>query len=150
MKRSLIEIYALAVCFVTMLAATIAVGIAMWDAVQIAAPEFAISEFAYERHIDNQSFDGQACAEYATDREAAAAAVAEVAGDTSPRRCLQRLTDAEVTARREASWAKELRNEQRNGFQSLVRCLIFVLVVLAVFAVHWRMARRERTAASAT
>lgn len=144
MKRSLIEIYALAVCFVTMLAATIALGIALWDVVQIAKPDFTINNFSYENHQDNESFDADGCAEYANPGAAASAAVAEATGSGSRGRCLRQYTESEITERREASWARALGNEQRQGFQSLVRCLIFILVVLVAFALHWRMARRER------
>src|SRR5690348_4387896 len=43
MRRSAIQIYALAVCFATLMCLVVALGIGLYDAVQIACPSFTLS-----------------------------------------------------------------------------------------------------------
>ena len=56
MKRTLIEMYALSVCFFTVACLVIVTGIAMWDVVQVIYPEFTISSNDYENHLDNETY----------------------------------------------------------------------------------------------
>ena len=42
MKRSFVEIYGLAVCFVTLLCFVIALGAGIYDLLQVAFPEFTL------------------------------------------------------------------------------------------------------------
>lgn len=49
MRRSAIQIYALCVCFATLMCLVIALGVGLYDAVQIAFPSFTLSGWqAYE------------------------------------------------------------------------------------------------------
>ncbi len=57
MKKSILEIYALAVCFVALLCFVIALGIGVYDLIQITNPEFTINVYEYERHQSNEAFD---------------------------------------------------------------------------------------------
>ena len=56
MKRSFVEIYGLAVCFVTLLCFVIALGVGIYDLLQAAFPEFTLNAYEYERHQSNDSF----------------------------------------------------------------------------------------------
>ena len=56
MKRSFVEIYGLAVCFVTLLCFVIALGVGIYDLLQVALPEFTLNAYEYERHQSNDSF----------------------------------------------------------------------------------------------
>ena len=56
MKKSSVEIYGLAVCFVTLLCIIIALGVGIYDLLQITYPEFTLSAYEYERHQSNDSF----------------------------------------------------------------------------------------------
>lgn len=146
MKKTILEIYALAVCFAAIVCATIALGIALWDVVQITAPEFTVNSYTFERYQDNDSFRSSDCAEDPA-REAAKAAAAATGTATataanSNGKC--GYSDAELSAKREQEWAKQLNGERRQGFQSLVRCLIVILLDLLVFSAHWILARRAR------
>ena len=55
-KKSLLEIYALAVCFVTVVCFVIALGIGLYDLVELAYPEFSLSSYEYERHQSDEAF----------------------------------------------------------------------------------------------
>lgn len=151
MKKTILEIYALAVCFATIVCATTALGFALWDVVQIAKPDFTVNGYVYEQHQDNESFRPyNDCSKSADDpaaeaaRAAADAAAAAADGEAAAGAKCRKYTAAELTAKREASWAKALRAEQREGFQSLLRCLIVILLDILVFIPHWIIARRAR------
>ena len=58
MKKSILEIYALAVCFVALLCFVIALGIGVYDLIQITNPEFTLNAYEYERHQSNEAFRG--------------------------------------------------------------------------------------------
>lgn len=147
MKKTILEIYALAVCFATIVCATVALGIALWDVVQVTAPEFTVNNYTFENYQDNDSFRSSDCAADPA-REAAQAAAAAASGaaaatvGNSVGKC--GYSEAELGAKREREWNKQLNSEKREGFQSLVRCLIVILLDLLVFSAHWILARRAR------
>ena len=129
MKRSLIEIYALAVCFVTVSCLAVAMGIALYDLVQIAYPEITLYSHQYERHQSNASFR----ASYQNDAKDLAA-----------------LSEDQVTKRREESYRSVLNGERRDGWQSLLRMAIVMLIDVLFFVVHWRLAKRSRESSPGT
>jgi hypothetical protein len=129
MKRSLIEIYALAVCFVTVTCLAVAMGIALYDLVQITNPEITLYSHQYERHQSNASFR----ASYRGDAD-------ELAG----------LSDEQVSKRREESFGSVLNSERRDGWQSLLRMAIVMLIDVLFFVVHWRLAKRSRESSPGT
>lgn len=55
-KKGLLEIYALAVCFFTLACFVIALGMAVWDIVELSAPEFTISNNHYECHLSDEAY----------------------------------------------------------------------------------------------
>ena len=120
MKKSLLEIYALAVCFVTVVCFVIALGIGLYDLVQLTYPEFSLSSYEYERHQSDEAF----MRHWAKDKK--------------------RPAEGEVTKLREESFRTELRKEQRSAMQSLVQILIVLIIDVVVFFVHWRLAKRAR------
>ena len=56
MKKSILEIYALSVCFVTLVCFVIVLGIGIYDLIQISNPEFTLNPHEYERHRSNEAF----------------------------------------------------------------------------------------------
>ena len=56
MKKSILEMYALAVCFVALVCFVIALGIGVYDLIQIANPVFTINAYEYNRHQSNEAF----------------------------------------------------------------------------------------------
>jgi hypothetical protein len=119
-RKSLLEIYALAVCFVTVVCFVIALGIGLYDLVELTNPEFTLRSHAYERHRSNEAF----VRNWAKDKKLP--------------------PEAEVTKLREESYREELRTEQRSALQSLVQILIVLIIDVVLFFVHWRLAKRAR------
>lgn len=132
MKKSILEIYALAVCFVALVCVVIALGIGVYDLIQIATSEFTISAHEYERHQSNEAFRGP---------PGGRALFGMAQG--IPMEPAER-PEEEVTQQREESYQAALRSERRRGMQSLTQILIVLVLDVLVFVPHWFLARRTR------
>jgi len=119
MKKSIIGIYALAVCFVTVVCAVIALGIGIYDLVEIAYPEFTLPSYQFERHQSNEAF---------------------FPGDPEN----LELTEEEKSARRLASYETAIEAERRGAQQSLIKVLVVLILDAVVFTIHWKVAQRSR------
>ena len=137
MKKSILEIYALAVCFIALVCFVIALGIGVYDLIQIASPAFTMNAYEYERHQSNETFRG------------------------SPGRALRGIApgipveptekpEEEVTQQREESFQAALRSERRRGMQSLIQILIILVIDVLVFVPHWLLARSTSAASIAS
>jgi hypothetical protein len=135
MKKSILEIYAFAVCFVALVCFVIALGIGVYDLIQIANPEFTISGYEHERHQSNEAFRGPPWGR-ATPFGIAPGIPMEPA----------ELPEEEVTQQREKSYQAAIRSERRRGMQSLIQIVIVLVIDVLVFAPHWLLARRTRAA----
>ena len=134
MKKSFVEIYGLAVCFVTLLCFVIALGVGIYDLVQVAFPEFTLNAYEYERHQSNDSFRNAPPVFRSVPRIAEAVPIPED-------------TEDEITRQREDSYRSVLRFERRRAGQSLVMVGIVMLIDVLVFLPHWILARRARVSA---
>lgn len=121
MKHRILEIYAMAVCFVSMAIFAIYLGVAIYDLVEISYPEFTMSARNYERHQTNDKFTNG----WEVDK-------------------LEKYTDDEITAQREKSFELELKAEVRTAVQSLIQNVIVVFIVMVVFIPHWILSRKAR------
>lgn len=126
MKKSLLEIYALAVCFVTVVCFVIALGIGLYDLVQLSNPEFTLSSYEFERHQSNEAFTRN----WPKDKELP--------------------SEEELTKRRKQSYSLALLSERRSALQSLVQVFIILVIDVVVFLVHWRLAKRARESPATT
>jgi hypothetical protein len=131
-KKTILEVYALAVCFFTVACFAICLGIGLYDIVQIAAPEFTLNKYQFQQYQSNEGYRHQflSCSKD-KDKEAAPP------------------SEAEVTKQREEAYSVALRSESHEGIKSLVQMLATILVDIIVFFVHWRIARRARESAQA-
>jgi len=126
MKRVLVEVYAMAVCFVTLVCFVIALGIGIYDLIQIVNPEFTISSYIYDRHQSNEAF----LKSWAEDKH--------------------RPQGEELTKLRKESYQAALRSEKRGAIQSLTMVFIIILIDLVVYIIHWYVAKRARATADAS
>ena len=120
MKKSLLEIYTLAVCFVTIICFAVSLGIGVYDILEMANPELTLKSYAYERHQTNEAFTRN----WSKDKE--------------------KPSEPEITLMREESYSVALKAERRDAVQSFIRVLIVILIDVVIFLVHWRLARRAR------
>lgn len=126
MKKTILEVYALAVCFVTVVCAVVALGIGAYDLLEITNPEFTLSAHQYERHQTNEAFFTRECKDETREK-----------------------SEDEKTQQRLGSYERALKAESRDAVQSFVKVLIVLAIDILVFLIHWRIARYAREAASA-
>ncbi len=123
MRKSLLEIYALAVCFFTVACFAIALVIGLYDIIQITNPEFTLPGWDFERHQSDEAFKRLWPKEKPP---------------PPPK---------ELTELRQESYRIVLLNEQRNGMQSFAQMVIIILIDIVVFLGHWRLVAGARETA---
>lgn len=119
--KNLLKLYALAVCFVSVLVFSIALGVGVYDVIQMNLPETTMSSWHYERHQSNENF----------------------IRDWPPNKDVP--DDAELTRMREQGYLAAIELEIRDARQSLIVVVIFMLIATTLFAIHWRLSRTART-----
>ncbi len=139
MKKSILEIYALAVCFIALVCFVVVLGIGLYDLIQIASPEFTLNAYEYERHQSNENFRGS------PGRAGLRGAIAPGIPIEPTER-----PEEEVTQQREESFQAALRSERRRGLQSLIQIMIILVIDVLVFVPHWLLARNTRAASMAS
>jgi len=122
LKKTILEIYALAVCFAAIVCFVIVLGIGIYDIIEIIKPEYTLKSYEHERHQSNDAFwEKYSCYEEKV-----------------------RPSEEELTKIRLESYQKKIESERRNAFQSLTRIIIILVINVIVFIIHWRIARHAR------
>jgi hypothetical protein len=124
MKRNLLEIYALSVCFVTLVCFVIALGVAVYDVIQILNPEFTLNAWQLEKHQSNEKF----------------------IKDWPKNKPVP--LGAKLTKLRQESYKQALRVERREALQSITWASIIIVLDVGLFWAHWRLAKRERASST--
>jgi len=140
MRRTLVEIYALAVCFFSVACLAITLGIALYDIVEIAAPAFTVDAHEYERHQSDQAF---------LESGGSTKHIVRIEGGERVEEIQQGTESTDVAKKRELSFQRALGAERRGAGQSLVRTAIILLIASLVFMIHWRIARHGQRGADA-
>ena len=121
MQRSAVQIYALAVCFASLMCLVVALGIGLFDVVQIGAPQFTLAgAVAYDSNEQYLLY-------FPNKKDLPEQQISEL--------------------RQEAlhlAWVAERRAAQK----SAVFVLIVLAIDAVVFLVHWRIARQIECASS--
>jgi hypothetical protein len=115
MARSFIQLYALAVCFATLMCLVIALGLGLYDLIRVAAPGFTVQDYGMWQS------DEQLLLYYPDKKD---------------------MQFAERTAFRENQRAAAVSSERRSALQRLVFVAIILGIDMVVYALHWRIARR--------
>ena len=128
MKKSILEVYGLAVCFATVVCGVIALGIASYSLVQMINPSFTMNSYTYDRYQSNDAFwRYKSLPSYPPKKEEA-----------------QRPPEAELTKERLEGYQTAVRAEYRSGAQGFVKSFIVIIIDALFFFFHWRIARRAR------
>jgi|CXWL01.1.fsa_nt_gi hypothetical protein len=128
MKKTILEIYALAVCFITVTCFVVCLGIAGYSLIEIGKPDFTLSTSAYEEYQTNDAFWKQNDPTRFSEKT-----------EKAPRP-----SEDELTKRRKEAYVRALDSEQREGYQTLIKTLIVMLVDAFAFLAHWIIANRAR------
>jgi hypothetical protein len=114
MARSLIQFYALTVCFATLMCLVVVLGLGGYDLVRIAAPSFTVPNY-----IALQSNEYYLM--YHPDKKD--------------------LPEREQTILREKYRLEALHQERHSAQQRFVFVAIIATIDMVVYALHWRLAR---------
>ena len=130
MKKTILGIYALAVCFVTVACFVVALGLFVYGVIGVINPEFTLDSWSYTRHQTNDAFWGPSDLPPII-----------MPGEKEKERV--RPSEAELTKQRLESYVRVVANERRGSTQRVVKTTIVILIDILVFFLHWRIARRE-------
>ena len=130
MKKNILEIYALAVCFVSIICFVVCLGVAGYSLVQIAKPDFTMNSYDFDSHQSNDAYWKMKGAR---------------GGCSDGDKPVIRPSERELTKQRTEAFSLEKASEQRDGYQTLVQTLIIMLVDALAFLIHWRIARSARS-----
>ena len=120
MKKSLLEIYSLAVCFVTIICFAVALGVGTYDVLEMSNPELTLKSYSYQQHQTNEAFTRN----WSKDKE--------------------RPSEDKIAEMRMESYKVALEAEKRDAVQSFIRVLIVIIIDIAIFIIHWKLAKRTR------
>ena len=132
MRKPSLEWYTLAMCFIAVLALIVTLGISVYSALRMAAPEFTMSPSQFAQFQSNDAFwdvciQDRMCSDVNEDRPA----------------------EKTLTELRKQWYERAVSVEQRAGAQWLVKCLIAGLIAVVVFVLHWILGRRVRAVKAA-
>jgi hypothetical protein len=124
--KSKLEIYALAVCFAAVVCLVISIGMAGYCIVEIVKPELTIRAYNYDKYQTNDKF--WESKRFRENEKAVAI----------------RPSEEELTKKRQEALLVELRGEKREGLQTLIKTLMFIVVGGITLLIHWQIAKRAR------
>ncbi|MCJ7603021.1 MAG: hypothetical protein MUO63_16170 [Desulfobulbaceae bacterium] len=133
MNKSLLEIYALAVCFATIVCFVISLGVAIYSIVEIINPEFTMNSYEYKRYQNNDAYWLRRVDDYRNKEKE-----------------MQRPSEDELTKQRTEGYRLAVISEKHDGYQGLTKTGIIILINILVFFIHWRIAQRARETNIAT
>jgi hypothetical protein len=133
MKKSLLEIYALAVCFATIVCFVISLGVAIYSIIEIINPEFTMNSYEYKRYQSNDAYW-----------------LSRVDDWRNKEKEMQRPSEDELTKQRTEGYRLAVIAEKRDGYQGITKTAIVILINIVVFFIHWRIAKRSRETSIAT
>lgn len=125
--KSKLEIYALSVCFSSVLILIVSISTAGYSFFEITAPELTMSSYQYEKYISNPEYKKsiRSCSKDDTSND-------------------KELSDAEITQQRLDAFEVAKSAEKRSGYQSLIHSLLFLVVSTLTLFIHWFIARSAR------
>jgi hypothetical protein len=128
MKKTILEIYALAVCFVTVTCFIICLGIFGYSLIQINKPEFTMHSYVYDQYQSNDAYRKECRSRYCSDED-----------KKEPRP-----SEEKITKQRLEAFSIALKSEEREGYQTLVKTLIIMLADASAFFIHWIISKKAR------
>ena len=124
--KSKLEIYALAVCFMSVICLVVSFGIAGYSIVEMFKPELTMASYTYERYQTNDNYwEGRRSSRNSETKEI-------------------RPSEEVLSKQRRDEYSAALRGKERSGFQALIKSLMFILAGGITLLVHWQIANRSR------
>jgi hypothetical protein len=124
-KRTYLELYVLAVCFVAVACFVVTLCANIYSIIRMAAPEFSLNSAQFERYQSNDTFwdfciQDRTCSDEDEERP----------------------PEEELTDLRKEWLERALATEEHMGIQFFVKTLVAMLLEILVFGIHWWLGRR--------
>ena len=129
MKKSILEIYAMAICFVAVVVFAVSLGTGLYSIVEIANPELTMNSWDWERYQSNDIFFLQMPHQY---------------NEKGNRPKREDFDEEKLTQKREDAFKLSVNANRREAIQSLIRTMLILFVSVLVFIPHWTLAKRSR------
>lgn len=121
MKKSLVEIYAMSICFVMVIVFCFSFVSAVVNFVEYHNPTMALSDYYIKLYSSNDEYTRH----WKQDR-------------------LAKYTDDEITSQREAARESALSAEKLGAKQDILEAVVTLFVSAIFFVIHWILAARWR------
>lgn len=138
MKKSWLEFYALAVCFVTLICLVITSGIMINSLIGIVNPEFSMPSYEYKKFSTNEIYLESKSNDY---RNQCYSDKADHCKETNP---YTRMAEVDATKLREKDKNLAIGMERRDHLQTLIHAGIVLLIATLVLIMHICIVRKER------
>ncbi len=125
--KNLLEVYALAVCFVSVVVFVVISGFGSWAMIEWLAPDFAMSSYDYSCYQSDENYKDCLKSRTYYDKNK----------EDLP-------TGEELTRRRLAKYQNDLVKKQRSGKQGMAVISVVFVIASVVFYLHWTLAKRIR------
>ena len=129
--KSKLEIYALTVCFTSVVCLVISAGISVHSLFKIVTPQITMNNFQYNKHQTNDAFWDDGSTTCSDDNDV----------KVTPR--VKPIED-DLTKQRMESFELQVKTERREGLQSIIGSIIFVLISSITLFIHFKIAQRAR------
>lgn len=121
MKRTVLEIYALLVCLISVLFIIVNLHEVLFGAVKLVNPAMAVSEYEQKQYLSNKTYT-----------------------EKWNEKKLKGYTEEQITKIREDDYNSLLKVKRNTEKTRLVRAALYLIIASAFFAGHWSLARKER------
>lgn len=121
MKKTILEIYALAICFTALIFLLVHASEGLYNLIGLAKPDLTVSSYTYSSHQSNDRYRESCC-----------------------KKDKVRKNEKTITRLRLESYDIVLRSEARIRLQKLIHNLIYVLFSSIVLFLHWKIGNFAR------
>ena len=119
--KSKLEIYALVVCFTSIVALVISFATFSYAVLEISIPKITMSSYTYNNYQSNEAYWN----------------ILSRSEKTRP-------SEEILTKKRVEQFEIAIEGERRDGFRTALQSLVYIFPSLIVLFIHWRLAKRSR------
>jgi len=124
MKKTILEIYALSICFIATIFLIFHLSEGLYNFIGVVSPDLTMSSYKYEYHQSNERYKNHCC--------------------KKNKKSETEKSEAEITKLRTENYKIELRSEARSCLQKITKNIIYILLAGMLLFVHWKLSKNAR------
>jgi hypothetical protein len=133
MKKTLLEVYGLAVCALAIICLTVALASIAWNGIVLVHPGISVENYTWQQHQSDEKY-----------REFLIS-IHDYKSEESP---YVPPDGAELTQQRQDSLSDAFRGVTRDALQAFIKAVISLVLYAVLFLIHWQIAAAARRNAS--